>query len=68
MPNIVFTVHALHFVVHTVLAVPKLFLEIINIFCMLQFVYAKINNFFVRFFFYSIKLFSLSNLHHLIQL
>lgn len=51
MPNIVFTVHALHFVVHTVLAVPKLFLEIINIFCMLQFVYAKINNFFVRFFF-----------------
>lgn len=55
MPYIVLTGYALHFVVHTVLAVPKLFLDVISIFCILQSVYASINkNFFLSFFlFYS---------------
>lgn len=42
MPRMVLTVYALHFAVHTVLAVPQLFSDVISIFCMLQFVYVKI--------------------------
>lgn len=45
----VLTVYARHFAVHTVLAVSKLFSDIISVFCMLQFVYVKINYFFFFF-------------------
>lgn len=69
MPYTVLTVHALHFVVHTVLPVPKLCFGDYQHILYVTVVYARINNFVSFFFFFfllKIKLFSLSNLHQLV--
>lgn len=69
MPYTVLTVHALHFVVQTVLPVPKLCFGDYQHILYVTVVYARINNFISFFFFFfllKIKLFSLSNLHQLV--